>query len=383
MKKYLISLFSFFFVVPSTWAASLFTESSVILDQYETLPVAPMTITSTSMDDITAAHGIRIMLDPERQILWNAGEIFLSGTAVSNGKVDLNAASYSEDYKSVFIPVKQDFALNETLKLTGLSLRAYKKSFDYQYFKLDLDGDMIADVTDINGYKVTTTIKTDKTAPYSVNGASYVINADQTLTLNWKNPPDYDYFQTAVQRIEVENGFESNVLLEQSFGDTYQDQTVKLDALESLIYKISAIDTNGNWSEPVEIKVNLATSDQTPATDQPTENPSDTVDQNDPWVKKLESLIKYFYLRFEVDCNSDLASDYSCLWARIRLIHAQELTELYVVPTLKLSQGDLDQMSFRRKWPELRYKETCTGLEDEPQCVRLKEDLDRLSYFLD
>ena len=382
MKKYLLILVASFLLVPNTFAATLFSDYSISMGKYEAVDLAPMTITSTIQNDITSQYGIRLMLDSNLYILWNQKPVTLSGSAVDSGKVEPNTLVYSKDYKSIFIPVKSNFESNDQLQLSGLSLRAYDQDFDHHFIGMDLNGDSIVDVSDINGYEVNNLLKTDHTAPYPVQDVVSKLNEDQSITLTWHPSPDYDYNATVVNRITLKNGVEEIKSVYNDFSTQFTDVVFDLFALDNVKYQLFAVDKKGNWSEPVEIKVNLA-SDQMPPADQPTENPSDTVDQNDPWVKKLESLIKYFYLRFEVDCNSDLASDYSCLWARIRLIHAQELTELYVVPTLKLSQGDLDQMSFRRKWPELRYKETCIGKEDEPQCVRLKEDLDRLSYFLD
>jgi hypothetical protein len=74
----------------------------------------------------------------------------------------------------------------------------------------------------------------------------------------------------------------------------------------------------------------------------------------------------------------------ACLWARIDLVYAQQITGEELVAGVALTDRDLELMALRRQWPEARYEENCT-LADTPAsyCSALGKALDRISYFLD
>lgn len=387
MKKYLFGILVSIFYVPSVFAATALSEYSTTLDKYESMELTPLKITSTSDNDITANYGISIMLDSFLDVLWDESSVSLSGTAVEKGRIKLDSLVYAKDYKSVYIPVEENFALGDTLQISGLALRAYDQDFKYQHLGVDLNGDMIADLVDGNGYRVTDNTKTDHTAPYSVQDLSYKVNEDQSISLTWNRPPDYDYYATIVNRIIQKDGFEETNFLYNDYNTQFLDIVPDLSSLQSLKYRFNAVDVNGNWSDPLEIMVDLNSLGQSSDVVPPESSSEDQQVQaaeEDALIDMLKKKLNYFYLRYEADCNSGVANDYACLWARIRLIHAQKITHLIIVANLNLSQADLDRMALGRKWPELRYQNQCQ-LEGafDPYCQRLKEDLDRLSYFLD
>ena len=392
-------------LVPSTFAASLLTPNKTDMDQFEAKQVAPLTITSTTPGDITAKNGLRLMLDPNAAILWHESDVDFTGSAVESNKVKNNSLVYSKDRKSVFIPVEKDFQVDDTLVVTGLFLRAYDQDVDHGSFALDTNGDKIGDIINENAYEVSNDVEDDEVAPYPVQDLVYIMNPDKTITLKWKGPPDYDYASTIINRVETKNGQQETFFHSQEFGTEYKDTEVKLEGLNTLVYSLMAVDTEGNKSVSRDISIDLnsvgvqtpPSVPSTPDLDEPIsdhehEDQAHEEDQNleEPTDAQMEYLRKrfyYFYLRYQADCISDSTTtidEYACLWARIRLVHAQELTYLTVVPNLALSQADLDLMTQRRKWSQMRYQENCLNTQTPANyCPLLKEDVDRISYFLD
>ena len=383
MKKNILFILAFLLFSPSVLAASFYSDYSIDIDQNQVEELAPVKIISTISHDIVSEYGIHIILEPQEYILWQKTSPVFNGSAVDSGKILQNSIVYSKDYKGIYIPVISDFEIGDTLNIQGLALRAYDDGFSDRYLGLDLNDDLIPDLNDLNSYEVTGDIKTDEMAPYPVQDVTYQINPDKSIALNWNAPEDYDYDLTSVSRIEIVNGQKTKNLVYNGFLTDYVDSKVVLDNLEALSYEFIAIDSHSNWSDPVEVVVDLKSSDVV-SSGSPLSDQQPQTFEEDLLVEKLKKKLNYFYLRYEADCNSEKVNDYSCLWARIRLIHAQELTRLIIVSNLTLSQADLGQMAARQKWPEMRYQVHCQmeGVYD-PYCERLKEDLDRLHYFLD
>lgn len=400
MKKPLLIFFSFLLFVPSVLAATVASDFSIDLDQNESKEMAPITITSTLANDVTAIHGIRLLLETEDQILWQKSGILLSGSAVSTGKVDANASliQYSKDYKSVFIPVKKNFEVNDILKITGLKLKAYEDSFNDRYIGLDLNGDFIAEVKDINSYEVTGDSINDKTPPYPIVDLKYVINADKSITLNWNLPPDYDYNSTIINRTRVEGDFSMPSTVYNDYQTVFIDTDLK--NATSVSYSIVTADLKGNWSEPVVLDLDLTTPSgepeipvtpplnppQTPETPTIPETPSDEALQKE--ITQLNTLLNYYHVRYKIACMSNGLSVHPdkelCLWAKIDLVYAQELTGTELESNISLSENDLSLMSIRRKNPETRYKTYCEeALTPATYCASLAKGIKRISYFLD
>ena len=195
MKKIIISLaFSLAFVSIAN-AATIASDYGNIMSQNTTEIIAPIVITAGSDSEITAEHGINLILDPYLYILWNAVDtVDASGTAVTSGHMSAQITpEYLDGYKVLYIPVSEDLVSGESVTLNNVQMRSYNREFSARFMGLDLNGDLIADVTDINGYRVDADSRTDQTPPYPVTDVEYTLNSDKTsLTLTWNNPVDYD-----------------------------------------------------------------------------------------------------------------------------------------------------------------------------------------------
>ena len=65
MKKFIISLALSLLIIPLTYAATMRSHYANILTQNMVTIVAPITILAESSGEITAEHGINIMLEPD------------------------------------------------------------------------------------------------------------------------------------------------------------------------------------------------------------------------------------------------------------------------------------------------------------------------------
>ncbi|MBN2306524.1 hypothetical protein JXD20_00910 [Candidatus Peregrinibacteria bacterium] len=392
MKKTILFLLLFTLLVPGVQAATLVSDYETVADKYELQEFAPILITSTSDGDITAEHGIRIMLAPDEKILWDDTQPAITGTAKNNGKVDLNVrVEFSDDYKSVFIPVKEDFEATEWLNLVKLYVRAYDERFDPEKLGMDLNGDMAADVLDINQYSVGRDVRTDGVKPYPVRNLTHEINDDGSVTFNWDKPVDYDYEKTVIDRDRIKNGFSQLATVYKDYATTFTDDD--LDGVTSATYFIIAKDQAGNGSKPVEVFIDFTVPTEEPAEEpaepeEPAEEPTEPVDVSEDEVAEMTRLLNYYKVRYQIKCMpSGVAvpeNNSACLWARIDLIYASDVSGTPRLPGLTLTDRDLELMASRRQWPEMRYEDNCiSAAEPANYCPALGKALDRISYFLD
>lgn len=401
MKKSLISFLTLTLFIPSAMAATLVSEYSTVLDKNEVRELAPLLITSTADGDITAEHGINILLVPDQKILWNDSDLAITGTARDHGKVNLNVKpQYSVDLKSIFIPVMKDFEAGEWLTINGLTLRAYDESFNDQKLGLDLDGDLKADVQDVNPYRVGHDEKSDLVAPFPVRNALSKINSDGSVTLTWSNPPDYDFENVIIDRNVIKNGLHFTSTVSNAFRSTdFTDNDLK--NVTSSTYTILTTDGSGNQSTPVHVTVDLTQPQPvTPPIVTPSTPPVPPVETTPPAttppsseIEALNKLLPYYYVRYSIKCLPSgvpaALNDSACLWAKIDLIYTQQLIGKEKVKGLSLSSYDKELIGSRRQWPEARYQKNCLTLASIPfptapaYCPALGKSLDRIGYFLD
>ena len=392
MKKIIISLFALALFAPGVLAATIVSEYQTTIDQNNTQEIAPVLITSTSDGDITAEHGIRILLVPYEKVLWDDADLVITGKAKDTGKVNLNVKpEYAEDYKSVFIPVMKDFEAGDWLSIQGLSMRGYDESFNDQLLGLDTNGDKVANVSDINVYYVGRTVRTDITAPYSVRNVEYSRNADGSITLNWEHAADYDFDGTTIDRVRTKGGFTQQAMVYNDFGKSYTDNN--LADVTAVTYSLISRDYAGNHGEPVVISIDLTE----PVAEEPeeeaveeevVEEEEEEVVAPESEVQEMSRLLNYYNVRYSIKCMpSGVAvpeNNSACLWARIDLVYAQELSGQEKVPGLALSARELELMALRRQWPEMRYQDNCVeASEPAAYCPALGKALNRISYFLD
>lgn len=394
MKKIIISLLLFSLFAPSVLAATIFSDYQTMLSRNERRQLANVLITSTSDGDITSEHGIRILLAPNEQILFDDVVLTITGTAKDNGKVNLNVEpEYALDFKSVFIPVLEDFEATDWLSVHGLTARAYRDNFDYQRLGLDTNGDGEAEVSDINVYFVRVDVIQDIVPPFSIRDVAYNINADGSVTLNWSFPPDYDFDGTIIDRDRIKGGFSQLATVYTGFDASFTDTDLQ-DVTHATYYLISR-DSTGNHGESVAVEVDFTALAEEPVVEEPVaEDP--VVEEpvvEEPVVSESEAdelnrLLNYYNVRYSIKCMpSGVAvaeNNSACLWARIDLIYAQSVTGEDKVAGLALSERDMELMETRRRWPEMRYEDNCiTASEPVSYCPALGKALDRISYFLD
>ena len=91
------------------------------------------------------------------------------------------------------------------------------------YMGLDINGDYLADATDVSGYRVTSNSRTDRIPPYPVSDLTATFSADyDSVTLTWSTPPDYDITNFTLQKTTTRNGVTGP--LETVFENLYTNQ---------------------------------------------------------------------------------------------------------------------------------------------------------------
>lgn len=388
MKKVILYLLSFALFVPGVMAATIVSDYPTFLEKNELRELAPVIITSTSDDDITAEHGINIVLPEDEWVLWNDTDLVITGVAKDNGKVNLNVTpQYASDYKSLYLPVMENFDAGDWLSIEGLQLRAYDDRVPEQALGLDLDGDLVPEISDINIFEVKNDERNDIVTPYPVTNVEYVIEANGDVTFSWNLPPDYDLDKVIVDRNRIKNGFSQVATVFYNFDTGFVDSD--LDGVTMATYSITTRDVAGNQGSPVTVVIDFTAEEPvSEPEEEPVSEPEEEPAASETEVEELSRLLNYYNVRYSIKCMpSGVAvpdNDSACLWARIDLIYAQEMTGEEKVEGLALSERDLELMASRRRWPEMRYEDNCVAAQEPASyCSALGKALDRISYFLD
>lgn len=387
MKKTLLILIAILLIAPSAMAAQFYSDYQNEMNQNESRELFPFNIKAEADDEITAGKGLNLLLVLDKQILWDKTDVLVaSGTAVEKGRIDAEITpQYLDDYKVLFIPVKSDWLKGETAVISGLRLRAYNHSVPTNYMGLDITGDKVADTTDSNIYRVTDTVKSDRTPPYPVENLTAVVNDAKTqVKLTWKNPPDYDLQKSVVDRSITRNG--STVpFVEISPGiltTEFTDTNVQLgDLITYRVYARDVADAGEMTEVTVDLKETVTPPEEVPVVEEPTPETNP-----EPQITKVEKddlnrLYFYYKVRRAIKCLNEGGSE--CLWAKINLLYAQEITGKADVD-LSLSERDLYLMGVRIRWPEQRYQIKCIDAETpDKTCSALNKSINRVHYFLD
>lgn len=408
MKKINSIFFAFLLFSSPAYAVDFSASSHINLETNQSQSIFPLTIRAEVENEITPEHGINILLDPTEWILWDETEIQVEGTAVDMGRVASDAqAIYEPSYKRLHIPVQEAFLPNEKLTISALKVRTYDDDFDRKFFGLDYTGDFVADVFEQNGYKINEEDEgSDNTIPYPPYDLAYEINDMGQIVLNWQRPADYDIQYMRVDKWETTEGEER--YRPRIFDDnetTFTDENIA-SSVESVRYRLTAIDLTSRTSDPIEIVVDLV-QDQ-PQLEEETLSDSDEVeessslDEEEMAEEVMDSatadadadvadmvlpFYNYYKLRYSIKCKPAgkivPENDSACLWAKIDLVYTQEVTGEVDID-LELSSRDLELMATRRKWSQKRYEDQCVNASDPANyCNSLGKALDRVSYFLD
>jgi hypothetical protein len=384
MKKVIIAFIFVLGYAGAVSAATIGSDDGTTFNKRETKVLPAINIAAETNSDITAEHGIRLFMNWERQVLWDAVDtLSLSGSAVTNGKIPASVKPvYEDNYRTLYIPVTADFASGESVKISGVGLRVYDEWFLTEYIQLDINDDGISDATDINRIQVNDFYATDVTAPYPVTNFKAVLSGDlKSVSLSWQNPPDYDLLGCSLDRTRVRNSLSQQTsLVTDSYTTGYTDTDIQTG--DTLTYSVFCSDGR-NFSDKVEqvVEVKAATTGQ-PAT-QPTE---ETSGQPTDEITQLSNLFNYYKIRYSIKCMPSgvpaLQNDSACLWARIDMVYAQEKLSRNEVNTT-ISDYDKQLMSKRVQYSEARYQTNCVGVSTPASyCPALEKALDRIYYFI-
>lgn len=387
MKKTLLALLISLSLTVPAWAATLSSAESMHQLKYEVKEVPYRIVTSETDGDISAEHGIDLLLDPDKWILWQESPLSLSGSAVVNSRVATDAEiTYSDDYKTLHIPVLSDFVAGEELMIEGMALRAYEKEISPRAIKLDVNGDGAADDQDTYAYRVLATEKQDIVPPYGIRNAEYSLNDAKTaVALSWVNPPDYDLQHVVIERLITRDGQttgEKTISLDQ-YTETYTDSN-GFQPGDTIHYTFTTQDRKFD-GPAVELTVQIPeeeTAAEPPQSGAPSDEPA-PLPESETEVEELTGLYNYYKVRYQIKCKAGgnpIASP--CLWARIDLIYAQNKIQQFDAD-VNLTDRDLYLMAGRIRWPRQRYADNCT-YADTPAayCPALQKAIRRVEYFI-
>lgn len=156
MRRGVIVIIGLILMAPTALAATLVSTYSVEIKSGQARTLPPIMITSTSDQDIRAVHGINLVIPADTDAVWELKAPNMIGTAFDNKRVMLNVqVVYREGGKVLYIPVLEDFESGDYLQLQGLMVRAGEEA-GLLRLGMDLDGDAVADVNDVNPHALLT-----------------------------------------------------------------------------------------------------------------------------------------------------------------------------------------------------------------------------------
>lgn len=382
MKKLFTLLLAFMMLPSSAHAIFAISQVNIKIDQDRVVPLAPFEITTEADGEVTAEHGINLIIE-NAEVLWEVVEsLTMFGSAAENGRVaNPTMVTYSNGYKVLHIPVLQDFESGEMLSINGHSLRTYDQRVGNRSIGVDLNGDLVADTYDLGFFEVKGTEQSDQVIPYPPTELAAAIASDLgSVQLSWVNTPDYDFAGVNLERTRVRAGQTENIIIfEKRVFTDYLDTDVQ--AGDTLTYRLYSRDQR-NTGDPTSITVTVE------AAQEPIEEPEEPeAEQEEPASdldaeerELLEKRLNYYKVRQAIKCRRD---DSACLWAKINLVYSQERLGQSDV-NVSLSERDLYLMGIRIRFTESRYQTRCIEAEEPAKtCAALGRSLARARYFLD
>lgn len=284
MKKLLIAPLALLLSVTTALAATVGSELAQRYVKYDAEQmIRPITITAEKAGEITAAHGIAIIIPDDLYATFSrtVTSVTASGSAVTAGSLDATVTvTYPKlNLRTVLIPVKKDFTAGSSVVISGLTIRLYDRGNSYRALGVDLTGDGVSDATDINGIQIDDTAeRSDAVVPYDVTDLMVTQSATTTIKLVWTNPPDLDLTQVEIERTRIRNGATTTATV--SVGANLETIAKPAEYLDTdvlvgdqLTYLLRSRDRR-NSSTGVSAKITVAATVPTPTT--PT-TPSQTV----------------------------------------------------------------------------------------------------------
>lgn len=394
MKKVLSFVIAALFLSPSlAQAASIISERGTTLAQNQIKTFEPILITAEADNEITAEHGMNLIIDPNNRVLWHAVEtIYFDGTAVDEGRMPASMTpQYSEDYRIVHIPVLENFREGEAVRVAELKMRAYDREMGSRFLYLDITGDLVGETQDLNRYTVTATVLGNATAPYPPSSVKAELAEDlKSVHLTWNNPADWDFEGNILERKRIRNGQELNTELFRRMTFTeYTDNDIEEG--DVITYTLFSQDIK-NQSEPVIINLTVEQPEEpeepVEEPEEPAEEPSEPVEEpqapevDENETEELEGRFSYLKVRHAIKCREG-GSVSNCIWAKAQLMYAQEILDRSEV-NLSLSESDLELMRDRLPfWEDRRERRCVNAVVPGKTCPALTDLINRAYYFLD
>lgn len=288
-------------------AAIMQSNSSTNLILYDVPKVlGEINITAEANQEITAEHGIRIIIPSDLYAIWDQeiGSIYASGPAVNSGKLSgtIEAQYPGSTAKTIFIPVLQDFVSGESVQINGLGIRVFNRGNGLRYLQLDLNADGIADTYDLSGIRIDDTAsRSDGTAPGTVSDLKVVQSEEGIPTLSWTNPPELDIIRADILRKRTRAGVvtETNFYVNLDYTragqmETYIDADVQTG--DQLEYLVTVVDYRFN--SPAESVLLVAGEMESTVTE---EIPPVIADEEVEEVSETETILSRY---------SDIAADH-------------------------------------------------------------------------
>ena len=399
MKNLSLALIISLLVINISYAAMVHTPFSFSMSRYNIENLEYILVTAENDNEITSEFGLNFLLNEDDHLLWNDNEVTVEITNNGVTQSEVIVPRYLNNYKVLYIPIKDNLLSGDTIKLIGMQVRTYNWTTSSRYIQIDIDGDLVSDIQDGNGYKVSSDEKNNIDPPYSIIDLQYTINDDNSILFTWGNPPDYDYERVTIEKYSTNNSVDSYPIeIKSTTDNSFLD--ISSYSGDSVTYLFYARDYVSNASEPIVVSfdvvdgilsVNTAYEDPIPdpePTPNPDPEPANEPSDEESEVDELSRLYNYYKIRYAIKCmpGGVLASEGSsvCLWAKIDLMYAQDITGESSVD-ISFSDREIDLMSKRVRFSQARYDSNCINIADDPAayCPALGKALNRVHYFVD
>ncbi len=256
-------------------------------------PLNSVNIQADNSGEITAANGLAIIIPDTLKITFdikNKG-IKFSGKALS--KVDVDNYKYSDDGKTLYLPVKADFAKDDVIAMDNVVVRIYQLSTGYEQIGVDTNKDSKIDKIDPNFIRIEQSdAQADVTSPYEVTKFTSKVIEGKT-TLNWVWPPDLDFYKLEITNNDTS---EKQIIYAQTKNELIINTTSK-KGFSAVVFDLQGLSsksveaTDVTPAPIVEVKTptdTTTTPPDTQTTNQPVQTPKpEFTDISNHWSKDI------------------------------------------------------------------------------------------------
>jgi hypothetical protein len=207
-NKFFLAALAFVFSATSVFALpTIVSEEDQSFNQHQGIQqIRDITITDDATTPvITAVGDIRIHIPASFPVIWDnrVASVTVSGSAFNAGKFasQTPAVTYDNKAKTVTIPVAQDFAAGESVKVSGLFFTGFFSADSNARLELIVASGGSVVATDAKTIQVWISSTDDNREPAAPAGVTLTQTSDNRVKLTWIDPPDMD-----VQAIQILRG---------------------------------------------------------------------------------------------------------------------------------------------------------------------------------